>query len=165
MKGDAYGEIFRKFLKDYLPKSLDITTGNLIDSHGNISKQLDVIISDAAKTPVLFHSGHVRVIPVECAYAVIEVKAFLDKQDLVRSYGNMKSVKSLERRCFFAREEGPIEHTKLIYGQKWKYWPIHYFIFAYDSPGLISIKENLEELQKMMKYVIGLTQCAYSIKV
>ena len=147
LKGDAYEEILRYFLKDYLPKSLDITTGNLIDSNGNISKQLDVIISDASKTPILFQSGHVRVIPVECAYAVIEVKAFLDKQELKRSFENMKSVKSLEKRCYFQREAGPIKHTKAIYGGKWSNWPIHYFIFAYDSHNLNTIKENLELLQ------------------
>ncbi len=48
LKGTSFEEIFRLFLRDYLPKSLDISTGILIDSRDNQSRQLDVIISDTA---------------------------------------------------------------------------------------------------------------------
>ncbi len=59
LKGNSYEEIFRKFLREYLPESLDIATGLLVDSNGNFSKQLDVIISDKAKTPIFFSSGDI----------------------------------------------------------------------------------------------------------
>src|SRR2546425_386352 len=78
LKGNAVEESFRQFLRDYLPKALDISTGILVDSEGNQSRQLDVIISDAAKTPIFYRSGETRIIPIECAYSVIEVKSFLD---------------------------------------------------------------------------------------
>jgi len=146
LKGRANEEILRIFLKQYLPKNLDISTGILVDSNGNKSKQLDIIVSDAAKTPILFQSGEVRVIPVECAYAVIEVKAFLDKTELEKCYANMDSVKSLEKKAFY-RSNGAIKHTKNLYGKGWDHWPINYFVFAFDSNSLNSIYENMNTVQ------------------
>ena len=36
-KRNSYEEIFRKFLRKYLPESLDMATGLLVDSKGNFS--------------------------------------------------------------------------------------------------------------------------------
>ena len=38
----------------------------IVDTKGNLSKQMDIIIYDSAKTPVFFQSGSTRIIPVEC---------------------------------------------------------------------------------------------------
>jgi hypothetical protein len=46
-KWTLFDEKFREFLKDYFLKTLNISTGFIIDSNDNISKQMD-IISDAA---------------------------------------------------------------------------------------------------------------------
>lgn len=54
LKGSEFEKTFRKFLRQYLPASLDISTGQVVDSKGGVSKQLDVIIADAAKTPILY---------------------------------------------------------------------------------------------------------------
>jgi hypothetical protein len=95
MKGASAEDTFRTFLREHLPRSLDVSSGVLVDVNGNVSRQLDVIISDANKTPVLFRSGEDRVIPVECAYAVIEVKSKLDAKELDSAFENMLSVRSL----------------------------------------------------------------------
>ena len=81
LKGIQFEEIFRKFLRLYLPKKLDISTGTIIDSNGNQSKQLDVIISDYSKAPILYEEADIRTIPVECVYSVIEVKANWTKEN------------------------------------------------------------------------------------
>jgi hypothetical protein len=146
LKGGANEEIARKFLRQYLPKTLDITTGVIVDSSGNQSRQLDVIICDSAKTPIFFESGETRVIPVECVYAVIEVKAFLDKQELENAYKNMLSVKSLVKKAYF-EQKGIIVTTHTLYGKEWNNWPIQHFVFAYDSTNLDSVISNLISLQ------------------
>ncbi|HUU28900.1 MAG TPA: DUF6602 domain-containing protein [archaeon] len=148
LKGNANEETVREFLRQYLPKTLDISEGMLFDSEGKQSRQLDIIVSDAAKTPIFFQSGNTRVIPIECAYAVIEVKAFLDKSELEKAYSNMKSVKTLTKKekAFF-RPDGHIQQFHTVYGKKWNYWPIHYFIFAYDSASMDHIINNLDQLQ------------------
>ena len=146
LKGDANEETVKKFLRQYLPKTLDITTGMLVDSEQNQSRQLDIIICDSAKTPIFYQSGETRVIPVECAYAVIEVKAFLDKTELEKSYKNMQSVKALEKKAYFS-DRGAIVTTHTLYGKEWDCWPIQHFVFAFDSNGLDSVLDNLNACQ------------------
>jgi hypothetical protein len=87
-KGESFEEHFQSFLRKYLPKGLDIPTGILVDAKGNSSRQLDVIISDGLKIPIFYSSGERRVIPVEGAYAVIEVKANLDTKELGIAFEN-----------------------------------------------------------------------------
>ncbi|MDA2933254.1 hypothetical protein MYX82_02810 [Acidobacteria bacterium AH-259-D05] len=146
LKGEANEETVRQFLQQYLPRALNVSSGMLVDSEGKQSKQLDVVISDGAKTPIFFQSGHIRVIPAECAYAVIEIKAHLDKLELEKAYRNMKSVKTLSKKAYFKKSR-VIHYTHNLYGRKWEHWPTHYFVFAYDSPGLDSVLANLNELQ------------------
>lgn len=146
LKGEANEETFRTFLRQYLPRTLDITAGMLVDSDGSQSRQLDIIICDSVKTPIFYQSGDTRVIPIECAYAVIEVKAFLDKSELKKSYKNMLSVKSLAKKAYF-EQKGIILSTHTLYGKEWDYWPIQHFVFAYDSKGLDSVLDNLNTLQ------------------
>jgi len=137
LKGNVVEESFRSFLRNYLPQSLDISTGILVDADGRVSKQLDIIISDAAKTPIFYKSGEMRVIPVECAYSVIEVKTFLDQKELDRIFNNMKSVRSLKKKAYFTPQ--PFTPLFTFYGQSWEIWPINYFVFAADSIGLVSL--------------------------
>ena len=146
MKGSAIEEMLRIFLRQYYPKTLDISTGILVDSDGKQSRQLDIIVSDAAKTPIFYESDRVRVIPAECAYAVIEVKSFLDLPQLESTYRNMQSVKALVKRAYFG-EDGSIRHTHKLYGTEWNNWPTHFFIFALDSIALAGLKDSLDELQ------------------
>ena len=146
LKGGANEEALHRFLRQYLPRTLDVTTGMIVDSQGNQSRQLDIILSDSAKTPIFYESSETRVIPIECAYAVIEVKAFLDKRELEKAYQNMQSVKSLVKKAYF-EEKGVIAHTHTLYGREWDHWPIHHFVFAYDSSGIDSVLNNLNSLQ------------------
>jgi len=146
LKGNANEETVKNFLIQYLPKTVDITTGILVDSTGNKSRQLDIIICDSAKTPIFYQSGETRVIPIECAYAVIEVKAYLDKAELEKAYKNMQSVKALEKKAYF-EQRGAIVSTKTLYGKEWSYWPIQHFVFAFDSPSLETVLNNLNRFQ------------------
>jgi hypothetical protein len=60
-KGEAAEETVRKFFARYLPPSLGVTKGQVIDSLGRRTKQLDVIVYDMDRTPTLFSSdedGH-----------------------------------------------------------------------------------------------------------
>jgi hypothetical protein len=63
-KGTSIEDTFREFLKKYFPNSLDISTGFIIDSSGNESRQLDVIISDGAKAPIFYEDSTKRILPV-----------------------------------------------------------------------------------------------------
>ncbi|NEJ46627.1 DUF6602 domain-containing protein [Rhizobium leguminosarum] len=145
-KGAANEQATKLFLRSRLPKNLEISSGFLIDCDGAVSKQLDIIIHDAAKTPVLFESNDLRVIPVECAYAVIEVKTDLSLAALDQCIENMKSVKVMKKVAFY--EEGIIVRPTSVYGQEYQDWPLMYFVFAYESAPLASIADKLSATLK-----------------
>ncbi|MBY5841418.1 hypothetical protein J3P71_03955 [Rhizobium leguminosarum] len=140
-KGAANEEAAKVFLRSRLPRTLEISTGFLIDCSGAVSKQLDIIIHDAAKTPILFERDDLRVIPVECAYAVIEVKTDLTLAAIELCVGNMRSVKSMTKKAFY--DEGVVIRPTQAYGREHQDWPLMYFVFAYDSAPLGSIAQNL----------------------
>lgn len=142
MKGSCFEELFRAFLRTYLPRSIDVSTGILVDSCGRSTRQLDVILSDANRTPVLYRQGDIRVIPVECVYSVIEVKAYLDAEELGRIFQNMLSVRSLEKEAYI-RPAGQIINFVRLYGKDWDIWPTNYFVFAFDSIDLQSVAEHV----------------------
>jgi hypothetical protein len=145
LKGSSFEDTFRDFLRKYLPRTLDVSAGVRIDAVGNPpSRQLDVIVSDAAKTPILYASGEVRVIPIECVYAVIEVKAHLDTTELDRAFENMLSVRRLPKTAYYP--QGDIYFPALLYGQEWEIWPAKFFVFAFDSISLRTLADRL--LQK-----------------
>ena len=150
LKGSSLENEFKKFLKDYIPRSLAISNGIMIDSSGNESRQLDVIIYDALKTPLLFNEDDIRVVPVECVYAVIEVKANIDSNQKVNEiFENMKSVKDLKKSSY-VRPLGMVKTVYIDYGKECDILPIHYFVFALDSMKLTTIADELAK--KNQKY-------------
>lgn len=83
-----------------MPKSLEISTGFIIDSDGNESNQMDIINSDATKTSIFFQDASRWVLPVECVHAVIEVKAMLNSEELQKVFNNMRSISRLQKRAY-----------------------------------------------------------------
>jgi len=133
LKGTAFEGTVKEFFRQYLPDRLGVATGQLVDSTGSLSKQLDVVIFDKSKSPILYENNGVQVIPVECAYAVIEVKARLDASELPSIHANMLSVKNLKKTAYYGGESAIIETTN-VYGQAWNHWPTNYFVFGFESP-------------------------------
>jgi len=150
LKGTSFEETFRTFLREYLPQQLNVSTGLLVDSHEGVSHQLDVISSDSAKTPIFYRSGNTRVIPIECAYAVIEVKAYLDTRELNSIFQNMESVRNLKKTAYI-KPSGPIIYSDNLYGSKWEIWPINYYVFAYDSIDLMTLAKYIDEKHQAKK--------------
>jgi hypothetical protein len=147
LKGEAFEETFKQFIRDYLPRQLDISTGIIIDSSGNSSRQIDIIVSDSAKTPIFYRNGEIRVIPVECVYSIIEVKAYLDSNELNNIFQNMESVRNLKKISYY-KEGGHIRYTNILYGREWEIWPINYYVFAYDSIDLETLAKHIDEEHK-----------------
>lgn len=148
LKGESIEEIFRNFLREKLPKSLSVGHGIIVDSNGKYTKELDVIIYDALKTPVFFQKKDIQIIPVECVYAVVEVKKEIPSEEKLNEIiENMQSVRALEKKAFF-KLKGVIKYTHLLYGKEWDYWPIQYYVFAIDSMDLDILKQKIDDDNK-----------------
>jgi len=79
LKGDACEARWLKLFDDYLPARYVALKACVIDSLGNRSEQLDVVVIDRQYCPLLFNENSVCYAPVESVYAVFEVKQTLHK--------------------------------------------------------------------------------------
>jgi|ERR1051325_6213999 hypothetical protein len=143
LKGQANEEILREWLESYLPDSVSICTGEVIDSNGGRSKQVDVIAFDTATTPRYFTSGDINILPIESVYSIFEVKAYLNKQETENAFENMLAVKSLQKAAYFPTT---VTTVKSVYGQPTQRWPIQFFIFAFESDELDTVLDHVQRL-------------------
>lgn len=95
--GEAAEESWRKWLRAYLPKRYRVDKAFVIDSEGNISDQIDIVIYDGQYSYFVFQHEQVIYIPAESVYAVIEVKQMLNKQYIDYAGDKAASVRQLKR--------------------------------------------------------------------
>lgn len=97
-KGDSCEESWRQFLRSILPNKYEITKGYVIDSNGNESEQMDIIIYDCLYTPLIMTTkANETYVPSEAVYAVAEVKQIVNKSYLNYAHNKIESVKKLYR--------------------------------------------------------------------
>ena len=95
--GDNYELKWIDWLRKYLPERYCIDKAQVIDSKGNLSQQIDVVIYDRQYTPFIFNDGGAIYIPAESVYAVFEVKPTLNKEYLIYAGEKAESVRNLYR--------------------------------------------------------------------
>ena len=103
--GDVNEQHFIEFLKKSLPKRYAVESAIVIDSNGNTSDQIDIVIYDNQYTPTLLDQHDHRFVPAEAVYAVFEVKPTINKGYLEYAGKKAKSVRILERTSI------PIKHA------------------------------------------------------
>ncbi|MGP1550871.1 MAG: DUF6602 domain-containing protein [Prevotella fusca] len=95
-KGDATEQHWIEFLRAYLPDRYKVDKAIVIDSTGNVSEQMDVVIYDAIYTPFIFKQDGFMYIPAESVYAVFEVKQDV-KGHIEYAAQKVESVRKLKR--------------------------------------------------------------------
>ena len=91
-------EVIRK-LEMLLPKWVGIGSGCIIDSYGNTSKQIDIVLYEKDFCPVfcINESAETTYYPCEGVIAVGEVKSTLNSKELSNIFKKMESIKKLKR--------------------------------------------------------------------
>ena len=95
--GAATEEGWRSMLGDYLPKRYCVAKAFVIDSDGNRSEQIDLVIHDQQYSPFLFKQDGALFIPAESVYAVFEIKQHLTREDVEAAVQKAASVRKLHR--------------------------------------------------------------------
>ena len=108
-------------LRDYLPNDIGVETGFVCDVAGNISPQIDIVITDIDPIPTLDFDGHFKLVPVEKVICCIEVKSTLDQDALDQIEKQEKSIQSMSRLIGHA-SEGQAEMV-----------PVLFAVFALDA--------------------------------
>lgn len=98
--GDEVEITLRNFFKEKLAPKYDVTTGHVVDHNLKVSPQLDVIIADSIKSPVLATlTDKTQHVFYETVYAIGEVKkSWYDDTLLEKFSSTIKTIKTeLER--------------------------------------------------------------------
>ena len=96
-RGDVSETEWIKLLRSYLPNRYAVADGNVIDSEGRMSEQIDIVIYDLQYTPVLLTQEPHQYIPAEAVYAVLEAKPDINKARLEYAGKKAASVRCLKR--------------------------------------------------------------------
>lgn len=97
--GDAMETPVRERLEQVLPQGIGVGSGCVIDTQGNTSRQLDVVLYEKGICPVFCvnNSPETTYYPCEGVLAVGEVKSAIDKEKLGDAFRKIASVKALKR--------------------------------------------------------------------
>lgn len=119
-KGDVSEAKWRNMLAKYLPQRYRVSKGQVVDSRGGISQQIDVIIHDAHYCPLFLEEGDICFVPAESVYAVFEAKQELTAASMAYAGGKAASVRRLFRTSAPILDRGvkkpPRIHTEILAG-------------------------------------------------
>ena len=107
LKGQARETAVRTKLESILPGGVGVGTGCVIDSEGNASGQIDVILYEQQFCPVFNVSDDVSYYPCEAVIAIGSIKSTIGKKELGDIYSNVASVRRLKRFARPARDNEP----------------------------------------------------------
>lgn len=135
--------LLSNFLGKYLPRNVRAEhSGEVVAVNGKVSQQCDLLIVDPS-TPAFWDEENYRIVPAECVYGVIEVKSFLDSEQLKKAGDLIAGVKALPKTAYFPSQPA---RTRTMYGQAWPYVPTVGMVFAYDGISIESLCDTFEEL-------------------
>jgi len=139
MRGSAREMFVEEFLRPFLPPSIGIGTGEIINHGGDRSKQLDVVLYNKGMIPpFLSRNSTVGLFPWESVIAVIEVKSTITASICDDALLNALSVQTVVRstECkdvlLGGREDPEYAESRSA---------VPYYIFAFSSDQTIPLKE------------------------
>lgn len=135
-KGDASQAVWLEMLQTYLPKRYQAATAFVVDSTGQFSEQIDVVIFDRQYSPFIFQYQEQTIIPAESVYAVFEAKQTLDKGMVEYAQKKISSVRKLHRTSL------PIPYAKGTYPAK-ELIPIIGGLLSFESEWSPALGESL----------------------
>jgi len=91
--------IWEEMFRNMIPRKFVVEHSVfIIDSYGNVSKEVDLVIFDETYTPYIFSYGELTFIPVEAVSVVIECKSTsMDQKELEKWANSIKCLKTSNR--------------------------------------------------------------------
>jgi hypothetical protein len=111
-KGDASEAVWLQLLQNYLPKRYQSAKAHVVDSTGEFSEQIDVVVFDRQYSPFIFQYEGQIIVPAESVYAVFEAKQSINAEYVVYTQKKVQSVRGLHRTSL------PIPHAGGVYPPK-----------------------------------------------
>ena len=105
-RGEASEEDWLRVLNDHLPQRYQANRAFVIDSQGECSEQIDIVIYDRQYSPLLYNQANQRYVPAESVYGVLEVKQDLSREHVLYAGQKAASVRRLHR------TSAPVPHVE-----------------------------------------------------
>jgi len=96
-KGAAAERVWLDLLQTYLPRRYHVETAHVVDSNGEFSEQIDVLIFDRQYSPFIFRYEGQIIVPAESVYAAFEAKQVIDAGQIDYAQKKVASVRRLHR--------------------------------------------------------------------
>ena len=97
LTGDFREQMWMKLFRNIIPQKFSMAQGvMIIDSQGNISKEVDIAVYDEQYTPYVFQYNTLKFIPIEAVAVVIECKSTNPNQDELKKWAD--AIEKLETR-------------------------------------------------------------------
>ncbi len=125
-KGDASERVWLELLQTYLPQRYQAATAHVVDSKGEFSDQIDVVVFDRQYSPFIFNYEGQTIVPAESVYAVFEAKQTANAAQVRYAREKVASVRSLYRTSL------PIPYAKGTYPAK-PLIPIYGGLLTFES--------------------------------
>ena len=146
-KGTVRENLVNKVIRPFLPACYGLSGGEAFDSEGNTSKQLDLVVYDSVFSYIIPYIDNYIQFPCESIYGNIEIKSFLNKDELMKAIDNIKSMKSLKREGTHSWTVTPLVSIKINgLPDNTDRNPYFGIIFAYDSVEALTVLNYLENL-------------------
>ncbi len=147
-KGTVRENIVNKVIRPFLPACYGLSGGEAFDSEGNTSKQLDLVVYDSVFSYIIPYIDNYIQFPCESIYGNIEIKSFLNKDELMKAIDNIKSMKRLKREGTHSWTVTPLVSIKINgLPDNTDRNPYFGIIFAYDSVEALTVLNYLENLE------------------
>lgn len=118
-KGVASESVWLELLNTYLPQRYKASSAHVVDSEGQFSDQIDVVVYDRQYSPFIFSYEEQVIIPAESVYAVFEAKQSINADQVAYAQEKVASVRRLHRTSLpipFAGGTYPPKPLTQIYG-------------------------------------------------
>ncbi|MCY4401646.1 MAG: hypothetical protein OXD54_03640 [Candidatus Poribacteria bacterium] len=130
--GTLVEQQFHEQLVEILPEKIGVSHGFVMDSYGEMSKQMDIILYDKMNTPRIFTGDGAQIFPVEATYACGEIKTYLDTERFMDSFEKCLSYKNLRRKAYF-EHNSLVNTTYNLFGTQQEHWQSIFFCLAVES--------------------------------
>ena len=144
--GDLVERVFRNQLLDILPDKVGVSNGFVVDSTGEVSRQMDIILYDRENTPRIFTSAGAQMFPVESTYACGEIKTDMDSTQLHDSFNKCLSYKRLSRKAYFTQPNPLLLHKYTLFGHSYDHWQSIFFCIAAHSISAGSLMSTYKKI-------------------
>ncbi len=114
-KGEATETSWIRLLQEYLPNRYAIERAMVVDSNGEASEQIDIVIFDRQYTPFVINYEGLVYIPAESVYAVFEVKQDISKDHVEYASKKIQSVRRLKRTSALITDHTGSQRKKALF--------------------------------------------------